>query len=239
MKMCLCVVALLWPTLVDAKDEPAKPTSHSKRELEGWTVHVDDRLLKGEQAALGTKALNLLQGQLKNIVRVVPADKVKTLRQVPLWLDLTHGKLVSPQYHPSTDWLAKNGYSRALTQCVHFPDARYFTDDRFQRFQPWAVLHELAHAYHDRVLHFEHAEIKKTWETFRKNERYLKTRHIDGREQKHYALTNQMEFFAEMTESYFGKNDFFPFDHDELKKNEPVVFALMEQIWGKPLAGKP
>ena len=29
---------------------------------------------------------------------------------------------------------------------------------------------------------------------------------------RHYALTNHKEFFAEMSEAYFGMNDFFPFN---------------------------
>jgi hypothetical protein len=46
-----------------------------------------------------------------------------------------------------------------------------------------------------------------------------------------------MEFFAEMTESYFGSNDFYPFVTGELKRDEPDIFKLMEEIWG-PLAGR-
>ncbi len=37
---------------------------------------------------------------------------------------------------------------------------------------------------------------------------------------EHYGLTNAKEFFAEMTETYFGSNDFYPFVAGELKKDE-------------------
>ena len=57
--------------------------------------------------------------------------------------------------------------------------------------------------------------------------------HIRGHRTKHYALTDQKEFFAEMTEAYFGMNDFYPFNYAELKEAEPATFALMEEIWGK------
>ncbi len=52
----------------------------------------------------------------------------------------------------------------------------------------------------------------------------------------HATLTNQMEFFAEMTECYFGSNGFYPFGTGELKQAEPETFALMAAIWG-PLPG--
>jgi len=45
-------------------------------------------------------------------------------------------------------------------------------------------------------------------------------------------MTDQKEFFAEMTESFFGSNDFYPFVPGELKRAEPEIYALMETIWG-------
>ena len=38
---------------------------------------------------------------------------------------------------------------------------------------------------------------------------------------------------AEMTESYFGSNDFYPFVTGELKQAEPEIFTLMSDLWGK------
>jgi len=54
----------------------------------------------------------------------------------------------------------------------------------------------------------------------------------DGTRTRHYALTDVKEFFAEFTETYFGLNDFFPFNRAELKTTEPEIYALMEGIWG-------
>src|SRR4051812_48569269 len=80
---------------------PPKPTSHSIRQIHGWTVHIDDRLLTGADKEMGERALKLLADHLANIVGVVPAEKVERLQKVPIWLDHTHGELRSAQYHPS------------------------------------------------------------------------------------------------------------------------------------------
>jgi hypothetical protein len=40
-----------------------------------------------------------------------------------------------------------------------------------------------------------------------------------------------MEFFAEMTESDLGHNDFFPFNRAELKQEEPEFFELLAKIF--------
>ena len=53
----------------------------------------------------------------------------------------------------------------------------------------------------------------------------------NGKRVKHYGLTDQKEFFAEMTESYFGVNDFFPFNRAELQEAEPELFQLLKEIW--------
>src|SRR5262245_25842290 len=81
---------------------PPKPASHTEKQVEGWTVQVDDRLLEG--AALGQKALRMLETRLYEVKLLVPADKVQRLQKVTFWLDQTCGSLKSPQYHPDVEW---------------------------------------------------------------------------------------------------------------------------------------
>jgi hypothetical protein len=237
--LAMFALALSW-SAVRAQDVPPLPTSHTERDLEGWTVHIDDRLLAGPGKQVGDHALRILANRLYDIKLVVPTDKVARLQKVPIWIDQTHGKLRPAQYHPSAGWLKSHGYSEALVRCVHIPQAADFASVEHQRVQPWSVLHELAHAYHDQVLGFDHAEIRVAWERFRDGGRYKSTLHINGKMVPHYALTNEKEFFAEMTESYFGHNDFFPFNRAELKREEPEIHALLTTIWGPtPKVDKP
>ena len=216
----------------EANPEPAKPTSHAVRNIEGWTVEIDDRLLE-QNKELGELSLRLLSNQLFQIAFHLPESKVEKLRTVKIRLDLTHGKLVSPQYHPSEDWLRQNGYSVSLARCVHLPDAVYYSSKEIHRIQPWFMLHELAHAYHDQLIEngFENAAIKQAWRKIADEGKYEKTLHIDGYETKHYALTDPKEFFAEFTEAFFGVNDFFPFNRAELKKDAPEIEALLRTVW--------
>jgi len=212
--------------------EPSKPEKHTRVNLEGWNVHVDGRLTDGPDAELGKRALALLGNQLQRIALLMPPDRLQKVREVHIWLDRTHGKLTASQYHPNPAWLKDNGYSADLAKCVHIPDAAYFANPKHQHQQPWAVLHELAHAYHDRVLGFDNPKIKALWQKRVDDGRYNSVLHIDGKSQRHYALTNQMEFFAEMSEAYFGMNDFYPFNRAELKREDPETFDLLREIWG-------
>lgn len=216
-----------------AEEDAPKPSAHTTRKIEGWTVQVDQRLLADENKAVGERALRMLENALYEIALIMPTNRIAKLREVPIWLDLSHGKLSNMQYHPSANWLRENGYSAELAKGVHIPSAAFFSSIRHHRIQPWCVLHELAHAYHDRVLGFEQARIKSAWEKWRQNPEYETALYIEGHPRRHYGLTDYNEFFAEMTEAYFGMNDFYPFNRGELKTHEPEVYALMKEIWGK------
>ena len=216
----------------DDKPEPPKPSSRTVQNIEGWTVRVDDRLLQPPNRALGIRVLKALEAKLADIKAVVRADRLAKLQAVTIVLDLSHGNLRSMQYHPDAGWLEAHGYARDLVNCVHIPEAADLIAPRQVNEQPWAVLHELAHAYHDQILGFDEARIRDAAAQFKKSGHGDSTLLITGKRVRHYALTDQKEFFAEMTEAYFGMNDFFPFNRAELMTAEPEIFELLQTLWG-------
>ena len=46
-----------------------------------------------------------------------------------------------------------------------------------------------------------------------------------------YAMTNPFEYFAESTEAYFSRNDFFPYNRAELLETDPGMCALLAKVW--------
>ena len=212
--------------------DPAKPDKHVLLNIEGWSVQVDERLFAPTNLVLGQRSLRLLTDHLFRIKEVMDPQKVQRVQQVVVWMDLTNGELHNLQYHPDPVWLKEHGYNPEMAKGIHIPDASLFTSVRHQRIQPWCVLHELAHAYHDQVLGNEQPEIMAAWKQFVASGKYESVLYIEGGHQKHYALTNQKEFFAEMSETYFGQNDFYPFNRAELMRDEPELYALLQKIWG-------
>lgn len=211
-------------------EEPEKPTSRTDRNIEGWTIRIDDRLL-AKDFEPGIKIIKSLEKRLSDIVAVVPADRVKDLQAIRIVLDKSHGKLTSMQYHPGEEWLVSNGYAADLVRCVHIPVAEDLLKPRQINVQPWIVLHELAHAYHDQVLGFDEKRILEAYSEFKKSGRGEQALLATGQRVRHYGLTDHKEFFAEMTEAYFGSNDFFPFNRGELKTTEPAIDRLLTEIW--------
>ena len=62
---------------------------------------------------------------------------------------------------------------------------------------------------------------------------YAQVKSVDGSVGAAYASNNEKEYFAEITEAYFLKNDFFPFTREELRSYDPGGYALVENLWLK------
>ncbi len=217
----------------DAQQQTGVLIAHDLRSIEGWTVHVDRSLLGDDAGPLGPLVLRVLTDQLFVISLRLPENRLESLRAVPIWLDRAH-PLTSLQYHPSAEWLREHGYDPAMARSVHIPRAQRLVDHIQRQDQPWCVLHELAHAYHDRVLGGEHVGIRKSWQSLVESGRGESVLHLSGQPRRHYALTNHKEFFAEMSESFLGTNDFYPFVRGELREFDPEIYALMQSVWMEP-----
>ncbi|MDM8000360.1 MAG: metallopeptidase, partial [Dehalococcoidia bacterium] len=124
-------------------------------------------------------------------------------------------------------------------KCVHIPVAADLPTRRNIAEQPWVVLHELAHAYHDQVLGFDEPRILKAYEDYKRSGHGEHALLYNGRRVRHYGLTDHKEFFAEMTEAYFGMDDFFPFNRAELITAEPHIYELMGAMWEPDAANGP
>lgn len=233
------VLAVLGPGFARADDRPAfVPTEqYESRQVDGWTVRLNRRLLDGDQADLGRQALELLDAKLREVSAVVPAAALAELRKVPIWLGVDDGHAPCAEYHPSRDWLAANGFNPDKARAVEIGNAQRFVE--WSKAQPSMVLHELAHGYHDRVFGYDEPELKAALERVRKDRLYDDVAYVQGGTRRAYALTNPPEFFAELSEAYFGVNDFFPFRRDELKRHDPSSFELVDRLWNQPDPAKP
>jgi hypothetical protein len=160
------------------------------------------------------------------------------LREVPLYLSSEYeGVPPRAEYHPDAGWLREHGRDPAMARAVEFTNARIFEAETVR--MPNFVLHELAHAYHHRVLpgSFDNAEVRAAFDRAKASGAYDAVERRNGRgkpatTEKAYALTTPQEFFAETTEAFFSTNDFFPFTKDDLRRHDPATTALLASLWG-------
>ncbi len=223
---------------------PAPDPVYETRTVRGWTVHVN-RVLLAADVRLTAKALDLLDAQLVDITKVVPKDAVAKLQKVPIYFNPQYTKAgAGAEYHPGADWLRKNDRDPAMVQAVEVSNVATYQAEVNR--MPWFMLHELAHAYHDRELPkgFANPDIAKAYARAKESGKYDKVeRHLgNGRPntvEKAYAMTTAMEYFAEATEAFFGRNDFSPFTRDELKKHDPDMAELVGKLWGVEKVDEP
>ena len=231
---CVTTPGQLDPVGAEVPDSVEEPQGviHEKsvydhRSIHGWQVLVSPDLVS--DPALEAPTMELLEDHLYRIVRAVPSPALDRLREVEIWVEKDTPWTQCMCYHVSPDWLAANGYNPVKAGTVEVGNAAAFLD--WTHAQPWMVLHELAHAYHYQVLGPDHPGINDAWRARVDAGDFDQVLHASGTPRRHYALTNDKEYFAETTEAYFGTNDFHPFVRAELQQVDPRGHALMQATW--------
>ncbi len=211
-------------------DPPTATNQYQTTQLHGWTLKINPAIEAADPDLLAA-TLNELATQLNAIAEVIPPLALARIRQIEIWIELEMPKTACMCYHVSRDWLIPNGYNADKEGAVEIGNARTFLE--WTKNQPWMVLHELAHGYHDQVFGYDEPTITDAWRRIKHSGVYDSVGHISGKPRKHYALTNQMEWFSETTEAFYGMNDFYPHTRSELHKADPDGAALVQRLWEK------
>ena len=163
---------------------------YDTRTVEGWQVHVEREFLE-ESPEQAQATLRLLKTQLYLITRNVPHGAVTKLREVAIWVEQERLPEACMAYHPNIHWLREHGVNPKKAKSIEIINAKNFLS--WCHSQPNMVVHELAHAYHDRFLGgFGNEEIAEAYHKAMEEKLYEKVLHIGGKEQKAYATTNPM-----------------------------------------------
>jgi hypothetical protein len=200
-------------------------------EMSGFTVLASPAAVSDRKAC--DQALGLLSNKLVEIKRILPHAAYEKLKGVKIWVERDNPDNLGAVYHPSKEWLKQHGYNTDKEKCVELGNIRNFVSWS-QTTQPLMVLHELAHAYHHQVLGYDDKDVKARFDAAVASGAYDNVMFVSGGTKKAYALTNEKEFFAEVSESYFGCNDFYPFDRRQLASFDKPTYEMLVAAWGLP-----
>jgi hypothetical protein len=215
-------------TISGAKWDPV--TAYREQKIEGWRVLVNQKLLA--ETNLCDQTLKLLAAQLYQITRVVPSKPLERLRQIPFWVERADDQFPCICYHESSQWLREHGVNPEKAGGVELSNPANFLS--WAKEQPWMALHELSHGYHAQFLGHDDQRILRCYEKAKAGGSYESVLRYNGQRGRHYAMNNQMEYFAESTEAFFGTNDFYPFVRAELKAHDPDIYAVLCDVWEIP-----
>jgi hypothetical protein len=245
----VCKFTVHEPMTIVTVDAPAVPARWGTRTISGFEVLFSPLLLSNEAASL--RAHQFMHDHLDEVTRIVPPTALQQLRRVRLWLDLDASGssralafyksppsifTASPSDRPTEHNFGYGGFHGAMFLGIVFPNiADAIAISEVSR-APMIVLHELAHAYHHQVLGMWNPDIKQTYEAAKAKGLYRNVSFWNGNiAPVGYAMSNEREYFAGLTEAYFGRKAQNPFDANELKNYDPDGFRLVERAWNGAL----
>lgn len=228
--MTMLLTAALTIAQICQAVENTPRSTYKSHTIQGFTVLIHPDVLAHDDAA--EQLMEELTAQLARINAVVPARQLASLKKVRIWVEWQAKENGAAEFHPSAQWLRQNGYNPEKESGIEINNARNFV--KWSRAeQPWMLMHEMAHAFHKTVLGYGHAPIESAYQRAVDARLYESVPYINGGKKRAYAMNNSMEYFAELTEAYLGKNDFFPYGRQELAQHDPAGYRLMQSVWEK------
>lgn len=208
---------------------------YEAREVAGFRVLVHPEA--GADAMRLRRVMAALAFDLELAAKEVPGPAMGLLRETAIVVTPATGAREGLSgrgmcFHPSAGWLTGAGYDAAREGTVEILNMSDFLEWRAE--QPMMTLHELAHAYHWRT-GFEREDVRAAFEAARAAGLYEAVGHAlagEGETRRAYAMTNDKEYFAELSEAMFGRNDFYPFTREELRAHDPEGYGAVARAWG-------
>jgi hypothetical protein len=207
----------------------------------GWSFEVEQQLL-AEAPSVASNAVRRLRENLDRAFQRLPRPAHSVLRELKWFVlygpqsrgggydnGLAYFANDAPRFRPELD--------RRWSRCI----VVYCAENYTRLSDLWAlksVVHELGHAHHKENWPEKQADILAAWRQAVEAGLYRNVKDDRGRViPQAYALTNQLEYFAELTAIYFAGGNYAPFNRAGLKDYDPVGYTLIEKMWG--LSGEP
>ena len=213
----------------------------------GWTVQLEDELATN-QSVLCRKAVGRLERKLAALAGSLPASSHARLRRLPIFLMLgeeaadggrdngaEYFQRHAPDHYPLMD--PRWGSSLVI----------YSARNYLQLSEEWALrllIHEFAHAWQLEQWPEDQPDILGAFQQAMDKGLYRDVRDVNGDPvAKAYAAQNQLEYFAELSCTYFLRGEYEPFDRVELRRYDPKGLSMIEKMWGlhssPPAASRP
>ncbi len=204
------------------------------RMIRQWRVGFE----KVRWAGLDCVLAKVLEAKLQEIEAVLPAGPLAAVRSAATIMAdcITSDFRAVATYHwvGAEPWLREHGEPTCKAGSINILEAAAFVSlvEDVSRY-PAALLHEVAHAYHDRVAPngVNNEIIKSAYQGAVASGLYQQVLNVSGVIHQANAIRNAMEYFANSTTAYFLRNDDWPEDRDALAQTDPAGFQMVRHIW--------
>eukprot|EP00536_Pseudo-nitzschia_multiseries_P013928 jgi/Psemu1/291152/fgenesh1_pg.632_\ len=240
---------------VTVRCRPYDTTSkvYEKKTFGGWPCRLEPNWSGGD-----TVSAAKLERDIRAAAELLPPHARDYLRKhCTIWINksLSWGPEDCPEkgsgccYHPTKQWLVKNGLSGEKHKCVEINAAPGYKSDCDLWGSGGVMIHELSHAYHHGMLPdgYSNKEIRECYERAMEEGLYDQVEYHrsctrDGARTKAkaraYAATNPMEYFAELSAAFLGGldetseyNKWYPYNRKQLEEHDPRAHAMLSRLW--------
>ena len=198
-----------------------------------WTIYLE-KILVDQNKPYADKALNKLERSLEEIIDNLPANAVRQLKSLDIYLmkgeesGIDEGGMsyIRPGEAKNYHYLDPR-WQHAIV--VYSSKTLLYLDELWTK---KALMHELSHAWHISNWPQRHIPIYKTYLNAKGRGLYRNVKDYKGRDiETAYAMKNQMEYFADLSAMYFVGGNYFPFDDKGLKRYDPEGFEMIKKLW--------
>lgn len=245
LRLAFLVISLgALPLSAQSKPKPAvaaEERGYRTMDMSGFKVHISEKVDSEEKkhSTLNVKPLEAIRQELETVANVIKdPKKLQNLRTVPVYVEWNEERKMGNGRGGNALAVYRGGHqSRIFDEVREGAVTVLNTEALTGEHQPGdesgrcVLLHELAHAYHDK---FAPQDIK---DEIRAS--YLAAMEAGkAYDPSLYVATNEYEYFAELTCSYLQGLDYPPRNPAELKEHDLRGFKLMAKAWG-PLRNQP
>lgn len=217
---------------------PARAYTVERRD--GWQLHLEKELAVKEPA-LAEKAAAKLSSRLERLLAILPSQ-CASLKEMPVFLlygpKATAGgydngaqyfKSNEPDYYPTLDLRWRHCLVVYCAGTYHWLDELWSTK---------SLCHELAHAWQYQRYGQEQPDLQAAFANAQRLGLYRNVTDENGKVlTQAYAMTNDLEYFAELSCMYFVGCNYAPHNREELRAYDPAGYAMVEKLWGLKKAG--
>jgi hypothetical protein len=224
------------------RDKPVINYRNPPREYQdfktgNWVIKLEKQMLV-EDPALAQRASARLEQKLALLLTILPKHTHAELQQVPIYL-MFGPRATGGGEDSGLSYFQKNAPDFNLQldpqwrHCVVIKSApNYLALSEFWSIKP--VVHEMGHAWH--LMHWpeKQPDILAPWQNATERGFYQNVTDVNNGQMisRAYALTNQLEYFAELTCMYFVGCNYPPLNRRELQLYDPNGYAMIETKWG-------
>lgn len=200
--------------------------------IAGYGINlIAEKKLSDESPELLHQAAEKLQTAVSSALQRLSGHAQHQLQDVKFYL--FSGDEVRTGGRRGGQWYFRKGTAgyKPFWNSIVIRSAKFYIDET-DEWAAEAALHELSHAYYYKNYRRLARAARKSFANAEKNKLYYNTKTKRGRViKKAYAMTNEREYFAELSKVFHIGNYYYPYNREDLKEYDAEGYKLISSAF--------